>query len=284
MWGWDAQYEMAVRRQLLDLAFIDERDGELEQHLERMRRSGAWGPLGVHGELVGRLGPGAHTDALACVYADVAARLGYFVPLRRPDATEWRELLDEAVVWAQAAPRSAADVEARFGPPSYRRAARDPSVFAYASRSDDPWLSFHFDLASQRLLWLLVPHEFFADAVVDLRPGGASRGAEAAYRSFLIATLHGREREVRRHIVRRKTPAVLWDGAYPAGVAKLLARQYREMTVVHVPPPEDVVFLTSDGCPVPLAVMRDGDEWRVDPAPLVALRIAAKNAAKRRRR
>jgi hypothetical protein len=71
-------------------------------------------------------------------------------------------------------------------------------------------------------------------------------------------------------------PSVLWAGAYPADVARLLVAQYRAMNVIRIAPPEDVVFLVSDGCPVPLAVLRDESEWRVDPEPLVRMRLDAK--------
>jgi hypothetical protein len=90
--------------------------------------------------------------------------------------------------------------------------------------------------------------------------------------NFLIANLGGNEDEIRPLIVDHPDSAVLWQGAYPPDVAALLAQQYQGMEIARIEEGPDRVLLRSSASPIPLAVVRVGDEWRVDASPIIGIR------------
>jgi hypothetical protein len=273
MFGSGQSFEITVRAQLADLAFIDEREGELAQAFEDLERNGLWGPLGAWGVLAGLFGPGNHTDDLAALYARVASKLGYFEPQRRVDSQCWADL-QIARDWATRRTRSRVDVEARFGPPSYRSASQQPRTFGYTGPLLNAWIIFHFDGSPEgELKWIHVDDDASEREFVDVRPVSIDALIpEDVYRAFLVSTLSGSEPEVRKHTLLHPEPSVLWTEAYPADVARLLADQFRTMSVIRVNPSDSVVYLISEACPVPLAVINTDSGWKVDPDPLVRFR------------
>jgi hypothetical protein len=66
-------------------------------------------------------------------------------------------------------------------------------------------------------------------------------------------------------------------GAYPADVASLLTKTYEQMDVIRAGEATEAVVPCSGGCPVPLTMVRDGSQWRVDADPL--LRVLRATAA-----
>lgn len=56
---------------------------------------------------------------------------------------------------------------------------------------------------------------------------------------------------------------------YPNDVAQLLTAMYEKVDVVRVSPETQAVVLVSDGCPIPLTMVRDGASWKVDADPLI---------------
>jgi hypothetical protein len=268
MYGCDQFYEGAVRGQLHDLAFIDEREEELASVLKEMERRGLFSALGAWGVLAARLGPGDYTDELASIYAHVAAQLGYFQPARRLSDLEWGGVGD-LPVWAAEKPRTVADVRARLGEPSYQNLGRTPMVLAYAGPNDGAWL--YLDFADGALRDIRLPVSPFSAACVDLRPAADAETPEAVYRRFLVASLSGDEAQIRPLIIEPEDPSVLWEKPYPEDVARLLAAHYRSTPVLRVPPPDDSVHVTSAELPEPLRLVRSGVTWRVDPASLVRL-------------
>ncbi|MFZ5893623.1 MAG: hypothetical protein ACOY0T_21350 [Myxococcota bacterium] len=276
MWGTGQSVEFTIRSQLSDLAFIDGREDDLSQIFQELEDEGLWGALGAWGILCELLGPGAHSEVLAALYARAAMRLGYFEPQRKLTEEEWLDL-QRAPEWATGDRRSRADVERRFGEPSYRGTSQQPLALGYVRATDSAWLTFHFDRSpSSELQWLHLPTTPFQDAVFDLRDESeVSSEPEDAYRTFLIASLAGNEAEIRKHLLVHAAPSILWAGAYPVDVARLLAEQYTSMNVFRVPAPDDVVYLVSDAVPLPLPVVKVGSEWRVDAEALVRMRSTA---------
>jgi hypothetical protein len=180
---------------------------------------------------------------------------------------EWARARDVSA-WAKESLRVAADVVARFGPPSYQQAGQTPTVFAYAGPDDAAWLYFDFEDGALRDVRLPAR---FPDALVDLRPSTAAEveAPEDVYRRFLIKSLSGDEAAIRSLILPSEDPSVLWEGAYPDDVARVLAAQYRSMQVVRNLEPAEAVSLVSEGFGEPLTLVRAGATWRVDPTPLV---------------
>ena len=92
---------------------------------------------------------------------------------------------------------------------------------------------------------------------------------------FLIANLGGSEAEIRPLIVDHPDAALLWQCVYPSEVAALLARQYECLGIVRIEEEPDRVLLRFSASPIPLAVIRVGDDWRVDASPIIEFRKRA---------
>ena len=90
----------------------------------------------------------------------------------------------------------------------------------------------------------------------------------------MLATLEESEARIRSLIVDRPGAEVLWQGAYPPEVARMLAEQYRSMDIIRVAGTEKRVTLKSTATPSSLDVLFDGQSWRLDPAPIIAFRRA----------
>lgn len=98
---------------------------------------------------------------------------------------------------------------------------------------------------------------------------------EAAYRQFMLANLEGTEAKIRPLVVDQPGVEVLWQGAYPPEVAKMLAAQYRSMDIVRVVETPQKVTLKSTAAPTTLDLVFDGKSWLLDPAPIIAFRKKA---------
>ena len=172
MWGGGFMYEAAVRGVLQDLAFIDEREPQLEREIDDLRAQRLCSNTGVQGVLA-QLDEDEWvvTHRTASVYARVAAQLGYFQPSRRLTAQEWVRAKRDASAWARRAPRTSTDVTARLGPPSYECAGQWPPVLGYAGPGNDAWLYFDFPNggAERPLEFVRLPRRPFARCVIDLR-------------------------------------------------------------------------------------------------------------------
>ena len=96
---------------------------------------------------------------------------------------------------------------------------------------------------------------------------------------FLIANLRGREEEIRPLILDHPDASLLWQGAYPAEVAALLARQYEGMEIARLHEGPDRVSLQCSASPIPLVVVYADGEWRLDASPIIAFRRGAKDQA-----
>lgn len=101
---------------------------------------------------------------------------------------------------------------------------------------------------------------------------------EEVYRAFMLAGLRGEEAEIRKLIVDDPDADVLWEGPYPAEVAAALAEVYESMEITRVDDADGdearVVTLESEAVPIQLRVVREGNAWRLDAAPLIKLRKA----------
>lgn len=279
MFGVGQGYECIVRAQLDDLAFIDSRETELSHEFELLRQRGPWSQFGTWGALASVFGSRSDfTPQLAAIYAQIAARLGYFVPARRMTAVEWERAGDVAE-WATAQPRCVDDVKERYGAPSYE--GNWPGALGYAGPSDDEWLYFFSDSAQKNpdLELLFLPPLPQTRRWVDLRPkhdGGAS--PEEAYRRFMLATLTGDRASILPLIVVHEDPSCLWEEPYPNEVASGLAGVYAGVQINRISTGAESVVLHSGVCPVPLTVVHDGAQWRIEPDPLIRMRIQAARA------
>lgn len=290
MYGVDQSYETLVRGRLSDLAFIDAREKRLELRWKRLERDGYWSQLGMYGALASAV-PSLedYTHRLASIYARVASSMGYFEPARRAPQSEWEEWQREVVPWATAEPRTRADILARFKEPAYCGSSQSAPVLAYAGPTDDAWLYFDLELAedsprgSYRVRYLRLPIRSLRRSLVDVsRPSrrfalpDEDDSPESAYRRFLIAELFADESALRELALPDENNAFLWKRAYPEDVAVLLAEQHRTMAVLRVeaPPQPSRVYLSSSGCPVPLAVVKTSEGWKIEARPLADLRKA----------
>lgn len=102
---------------------------------------------------------------------------------------------------------------------------------------------------------------------------------EDVFFDFLIANLGGSEDAIRPLIVDHPDAALLWQGGYPPDVASLLAKQYEGMEIARLDERPDRVLLQSSASPIPLAVIRVGDEWRVDASPIIDFRKRSRGNA-----
>jgi hypothetical protein len=98
---------------------------------------------------------------------------------------------------------------------------------------------------------------------------------EAAYRQFMVAYVEASEARIRPLIVERAGAEVLWQPRYSPELAKDLAASYRSMDIIRVKGTDKRVTLKSMAVPSSVDVIFDGQVWRVDPAPIIAVRRAA---------
>jgi hypothetical protein len=272
MYGTGQSLEMTIRAIMQLLAFIDEREDDFSQAFSALHRNGLWGPLGTAGALAGALGGHLYqTDEIAAVYARLASQLGYWRVEDRISDGKWMEL-EHLRTWPADWPRTPSAIEAQLGRPSFRCGHQWPRVFAYAGPGDDAWLFLVFsDSKSQELEHVILPHYPLDRSVIDLRLRAITASPEEVYRRFLIAAVQGDGATIRKLVIEHPEPTALFEKPYPTEVARALAEQYRSMDVVRVSPPGERLYLISDGCPVPLALVKDGAAWRVDADPLIRL-------------
>jgi len=68
---------------------------------------------------------------------------------------------------------------------------------------------------------------------------------------------------------------MLWQPRYSPELARDLAASYRSMEIIRVKGTDKRVTLKSMAVPSSVDVIFDGRVWRVDPAPIIAVRNAA---------
>jgi|GEM_PF-2834085 hypothetical protein len=98
---------------------------------------------------------------------------------------------------------------------------------------------------------------------------------EAAYRQFMVAYVEANEARIRPLIVERAGAEMLWQPRYSPELARDLAASYRSMEIIRVKGTDKRVTLKSMAVPSSVDVIFDGRVWRVDPAPIIAVRNAA---------
>jgi hypothetical protein len=138
------------------LLAAEQRPGLLDQQRAAWREQGAYWPTGVTGAFSDKL-PAAHDQAAMSVYAEFVRGLGRLRTDRLLDDDEYRR-----VRAAGTADRSAADVEASFGPPSVLIGSTNPryprSLCYVPADPDRPvvtlhlWNEWHSELAQPVLL------------------------------------------------------------------------------------------------------------------------------------
>ena len=104
---------------------------------------------------------------------------------------------------------------------------------------------------------------------------------EAAYRQFMVAYVEASEARIRPLIVDRAGAEVLWQPRYSPELAKDIAASYAAMDIIRVKGTDRRVTLKSMAVPSSVDVILDGQVWRVDPAPIIAVRRAAQSAENR---
>ena len=87
MYGGGQGFEAAVVHQLADVAFIDGEDDKLAAAREQLVENRWFGERGVWGVLAST-NRGDCTEAIASIYARIAAQLGFFELARRLDADQ----------------------------------------------------------------------------------------------------------------------------------------------------------------------------------------------------
>jgi hypothetical protein len=95
---------------------------------------------------------------------------------------------------------------------------------------------------------------------------------EGAYRQLMLANLEGTEAKIRPLVLDQPGVETLWQGPYPADMAKLLAAQYQTMDIVRVAETPSRVSLKSTAAPTALDAVLDGQTWKIDPSPIIAFR------------
>jgi hypothetical protein len=119
----------------------------------------------------------------------------------------------------------------------------------------------------------------FAVSALLLSAAGCSKAGdkpgspEDVYRRFMLGNLSGDEKAIRTLVLDHPEAAILWSGgSYPAPVAEVLGKQYREMKISRMTDEPERVVLQSPASPVPLEVRRVNGEWRIDASPIIGFR------------
>ena len=109
----------------------------------------------------------------------------------------------------------------------------------------------------------------------------ADQPPEAIYRQWFVALLNPDEAAIRKLIIAHADADILWgEGNYPAEVAALLEMQYRDMPIERCEMESGAadpsrVFLRSSAFPLPIVVVKEDDEWKVDATPIIEMRKKA---------
>lgn len=124
-----------------DLAFIDEREEELERVYGRLKERGLWCETRFYG-ILRREFPKANSlgNEIASVLAEVAHQLGYLTIDQRIWKTEWRAMRKFVRESCPKQDWHVADVVERFGEPSLVIGGAWDYVHCYVSEGSDGWL------------------------------------------------------------------------------------------------------------------------------------------------
>ena len=139
--------ELAARCFLSHVAFVDEREDELNSHFDALDERGATTSLGVAGAFERCTGRKATDVEVASVYAEIAFRMGYLETNRILRTSEFDSLRKDLSDICQSRDFDADEVLSTFGAPSWTsKASRPwPNVYLYlASELEDGAIAFDF--------------------------------------------------------------------------------------------------------------------------------------------
>lgn len=254
--------ECTLHSILSQLGFIDERDEAFDEERERLRSEGLHNAMGIRGALMAACGVREHEldEFVALVGARSAARLGYLAPSHRVKERDFRRFVDD---FESCELDRLEHLVARLGAP-LKEITTWTRLCGWAGPTDELWIAAGVEPDQTISFIMLLGSNHPVRRRVD-----ETEEAIAAYRRFLLATLYGREEDLRPLIITRPDPAALWAGAYPPDVAQALARNWSSVDVMRVERPNDGLWLVSDACPIPLQLLRVRGRWLVDPEPLL---------------
>ncbi len=159
--------ETAARFFLSHLAFIDERDLELENYLNKLTERGAFTSLGVSGAFRKYTHLQATDVEIASVYAEIAFKMGYLNTDRILIKSEFESLHSGLRKTCRSQDLNTEDVVQQFGTPSWK-AGTNPSwpwVFLYfcneldhGSIAFDFWNDGYYDLPVLRNIRIQGPN------------------------------------------------------------------------------------------------------------------------------
>jgi hypothetical protein len=187
MYARDGREMETVAGQLLrDLCFLDERDSDYEQALERLR---GYGPLGVHGPFTSMFGSAPSCGAeVASVYAEVFHRLGYLAVDHLIGPAPWRELTAGLRDRFEGRDVRRSEAEAYLGPASL---VVDSRVLCYAA--GDPSAGWVFLDCRADGTRVYQPGRGTYETAADTDPLIRSvRASASEFEAGLILTLYGK--------------------------------------------------------------------------------------------
>jgi hypothetical protein len=141
--------EASLMMRFRDLAWIDQREPEWDAHRQALEARGAFCSTGVRGAFERVLGERVQTESVASVYAEIAFQMGYLETQRVLSAAEFGRLRKGLRRAVSRRSFTAAEVEERFGPPSWGvvRGRNDPNSETWlylASRPRFAAIAFEF--------------------------------------------------------------------------------------------------------------------------------------------
>ncbi len=128
---------------LHDIAYIDQREQELERALENVKARGLWSAIGFAGPFEAKLASvDDFSDQIASIIAEVAHGLGYIELQRALPNDEWLAIRRSPRRTWTARGWRASEILDRFGDPSFAVGGSRASVHCYAG--DEGWVFFDY--------------------------------------------------------------------------------------------------------------------------------------------
>lgn len=126
MYGGPSCGDISMSHLLSDLAFIDERENEYQQHFNNLKTRGTFTQTGVSGAFYKQTGLRATSDEVGSIYASIAFKMGYLSTARILSETDFITLTHDLRETCSNNDFTTTTVIKEFGIPSWKSSDTNP--------------------------------------------------------------------------------------------------------------------------------------------------------------
>ncbi len=130
---------------LRDISFIDERESELNEQIEKLRKRGLFTSQGVAGQLTHCFLNAENSKETASIYAEIAYNLGYLKIENLSPVSDWSNIYNNIRNYCKNKDWLLKDVVGSFGSPSLAIGSDWQQIHCYVSEDNrNEWIFFDY--------------------------------------------------------------------------------------------------------------------------------------------